>query len=89
MVDSAAIIAETASTLNDYWQTQKMPAPQADAAACGYAEEKLLSRFQGRLMVTPKDIDTLIEQDGRIIAAAIAMAVHPAANKGNYRNFID
>ena len=89
VVDSAAIIAETASTLNDYWQTQKMPAPQADAAACGYAEEKLLSRFQGRLMVTPKDIDTLIEQDGRIIAAAIAMAVHPAANKGNYRNFID
>ncbi len=89
VVDSAAIIAETAGMLDDYWNGKHTAKPlTADAAACRYAEAKLLKRFQGKLMVTPKDIDELIARDAEIIAAAIAIAVHPAADKSNYRRFL-
>ena len=89
MVDSAAIITETANALEAYrlrHQPQRQVYP--DIAACRFAEEQLLNRFRGRLMVTPKDIDELIEKDAEIIAAAIAIAVHPAATKDNYLNFL-
>lgn len=39
---------------------------------------EVLQPFAGDLMVTPKEIDELIENTGKIIAAGLAMALHPA-----------
>jgi len=89
VVDTSAIIAETFSILGNYWKGKAMLSPpQLDADSCTYAEKQLLERFRGRLMVTPKDIDALIARDSEIISAAIAIAVHPAATKENYHDFI-
>lgn len=63
-------------------------ASHLDAQACRFAEEQRLERFHGQLMLTPKDIDQLIEQDAEIISAAIAMTAHPAAGRANYHDFI-
>lgn len=89
VVDTAAIIAETLTSLGQYWQGRAMIVPpQLDDAAYSYAEKQLLERFRGRLVVTPKDIDELIARDAEIIAAAIAMMAHPAAGKDNYHDFL-
>ncbi|NLF79888.1 MAG: GPR endopeptidase [Clostridia bacterium] len=89
VVDTAAIIAETLTSLGQYWRGRAMIVPpQLDDAAYSYAEKQLLERFRGRLVVTPKDIDDLIARDAEIIAAAIAMMAHPAATKDNYHNFL-
>lgn len=40
--------------------------------------EEVLEPYGGRLMVTPKDIDTLIEDVARLIAGGINAAMHPA-----------
>lgn len=39
--------------------------------------DQLLEPFGGRLMVTPKEVDTLIQTTARIIAGGIASALHP------------
>jgi len=89
VVDTSAIIAETLNILENYWKGKAMIAPPPlDAESCTFAEKQLLERFRGRLMVTPKDIDALIATDSEIISAAIAIAVHPAASKENYHDFI-
>ncbi len=88
VVDTSSIIAETLSSLDSYWQGQQKLSAKLDEKACRYAEEQLLERFQGKLMVTPKDIDDLIAKDAEILSAAIAMVAHPAADKDNYHDFI-
>lgn len=40
--------------------------------------EEVLKPYGGRLMVTPKDIDTLVEDVARLIAGGINAALHPA-----------
>jgi spore protease len=40
--------------------------------------EEVLEPYGGRLMVTPKDIDTLVEDVARLIAGGINAAMHPA-----------
>lgn len=40
--------------------------------------EEVLEPYGGRLMVTPKDIDTMIEDVARLIAGGINAAMHPA-----------
>ncbi|MEW6572708.1 MAG: GPR endopeptidase [Bacillota bacterium] len=39
--------------------------------------DELLEPFGGRLMVTPKEVDSLIQTTARIIAGGIASALHP------------
>ena len=89
VVDTASIIAETLKSLDAYQgRGNADSSAEIDAAACQFIEQQLLERFRGQLMVTPKDIDELIASDAEIISAAIAMALHPAANKNNYHDFI-
>ena len=89
VVDTASIICETVKSLDDYWQGKAQLFPtKIDEGACRFAEKQLLERFRGQLMVTPKDIDELIAADAEIIAAAIAIAVHPGADTNNYLDFI-
>jgi len=40
--------------------------------------EEVLEPYGGKLMVTPKDIDTMIEDVARLIAGGINAAMHPA-----------
>ncbi len=39
---------------------------------------EVLEPYGGRLMVTPKEIDTLVEDMARLLAGAINAALHPA-----------
>ncbi|MDR3288374.1 MAG: GPR endopeptidase [Peptococcaceae bacterium] len=45
---------------------------------------EVLSPFNGSLMVTPKEIDTLIDSTARIIAGGLGMSLHPEINEKNY-----
>ncbi|ACX51298.1 spore protease [Ammonifex degensii KC4] len=42
--------------------------------------DQLLAPFGGRLMVTPKEIDTLVQNTARILAGGLAVALHPGMN---------
>ncbi len=88
VVDTAAIINETIGTLRSFWQEKGVAVPLLDDESCEYSERKLLEMFHGRLLVTPQDIDDLIRRDAMLLAATIAMAVHPGANRNNFHDFI-
>ena len=89
VVDTASIISETVKSLDRYWEGKAQLFPtKIDEGACQFAEKQLLERFRGRLMGTPKDIDELIADDAEIIASAIAITIHPGADKNNYHDFI-
>ncbi|MDO4732335.1 MAG: GPR endopeptidase [Bacillota bacterium] len=88
VVDTAAIIEGTLHSLGKFWQERGQFLPALSDEACHFAEQELLQAFGGRLMVTPKDIDQLIADAAEILAAAIAIAVHPAAGMDNFHDFI-
>ena len=50
--------------------------------------QKALSPFQNNLMVTPKEIDDLIEQTAKIIANSINMSVHPGISASNFETYL-
>lgn len=89
IVNGAAIISETLAALAENWsQRSLILPPELDDQAREYAEKRLLSVFKGQLMVTPKDIDELIENQAEIIAAACAIYAHPGCSADNYHNFL-
>jgi spore protease len=89
VVDTATIIGEAQSALAAYWRQRNIIIPDGDEdGASAYTESAMLNAFDGRLMVTPKDIDSLIADMAEIIAAAIAIMAHPSANGENYHNYI-
>mgnify|MGYP000850979595 FL=1 len=84
VVNAKTIIRETLNTLStlinsDASGNQKLGEEIA---------KKLLAAFEGELIVTPKEIDHLLPLSAKIIAAAIALAVHPGANKENYNLYM-
>ncbi len=88
VVSALSIIRETAVSLSGYWHSLGQCMPDATTEAVTFAEHSLLEAFSGPLMVTPKDIDELIDNVAELLAAAIAIAVHPAATGQNYHDFI-
>ncbi len=50
--------------------------------------EEVLKPYGGRLMVTPKDIDTLVEDVSRLIAGGINAAVHPAVESNEAGKYL-
>ncbi|MDA8228874.1 MAG: GPR endopeptidase [Desulfitobacterium hafniense] len=50
--------------------------------------DEVLSPYSGNLMVTPKEIDTLIESTARIIAGALSISIHPGINSEDYEMYI-
>lgn len=89
VVDTAAIISGALSALKEYWRrTAQILPPDLDDKAREYTEKRLLDVFHGRLMVTPREIDELIERMARVLSAALALALHPACNEENYQKFI-
>lgn len=89
VVDTAAIISGALNALREYWsrRAQILP-PDLDDGAREYTEQRLLATFRGRLMVTPREIDDLIERMSQVLAAAIAIAVHPDCDETNYNDYI-
>jgi len=49
---------------------------------------KALSPFKESLMVTPKEIDDLIERSSKIIANALNRSVHPGISADNYETYL-
>ncbi|MBQ6537022.1 MAG: GPR endopeptidase [Firmicutes bacterium] len=89
VVDAAAIIGGTLAALKEHWARRAtiLP-PDLDDEAREYTEQRLLEDFHGPLSVTPREIDDLIESMSRLLAAAIALAVHPDCDETNYGRFI-
>lgn len=50
--------------------------------------EKALSPYHNNLMVTPKEIDSLIQTTARIIAGALGMSLHPGISAEEYQMYI-
>lgn len=47
-----------------------------------------LSPYSNNLMVTPKEIDTLIKSSARIIAGALGIALHPGITREEYQTYL-
>lgn len=47
-----------------------------------------LSPYSGNLMVTPKEIDTLIQTTARIIAGALGICLHPGISREEYQMYL-
>jgi len=50
--------------------------------------DKTLAPFNGNLMVTPKEIDTLIQTTSRIIAGALGISLHPGIDREDYELYL-
>lgn len=89
VVDSAAIIGGALTALKEYWsRTAQVLPPDLDDAARQYTENRLLDAFHGTLMVTPREIDDLIERMALTLAAALALTLHPDCDENNFHRFI-
>lgn len=47
-----------------------------------------LSPYSGNLMVTPKEVDTLIQASARIIAGALGICLHPGITREEYQMYL-
>ena len=50
--------------------------------------DDVLSPFQGNLMVTPKEIDSLIQTSAKIIAGALAISLHPGIDRDEFERYL-
>ena len=50
--------------------------------------EKTLAPYNGNLMVTPKEIDTLIQTTARIIAGGLGISLHPGVDREDYELYL-
>ncbi|MPN05548.1 Germination protease [bioreactor metagenome] len=89
VVNTSIIIYETLNSLLEYWREKgytKIPAINKETV-CDISK-RMLSAFEGNMVVTPKEIDQLVMDISRIIAAGIAQAAHPGVNEENYHLYI-
>ncbi len=49
----------------------------------------VLKPFEGNLMVTPKEIDDLIQSTSKIVAGGISMALHPSISTEEYNLYLN
>jgi len=49
---------------------------------------KALSPFKDTLMVTPKEVDNLIDRSSKIIASALNMSIHPGISIDNHETYL-
>lgn len=50
--------------------------------------EKALSPFKDSLMVTPKEVDDLIDRSSRIIASSLNLCIHPGISADNFETYL-
>lgn len=51
--------------------------------------QEVLAPFAGNLMVTPKEIDTLIQNTAKVVAGGISMALHPSITAEDYTLYLN
>ncbi|MBE0466123.1 MAG: GPR endopeptidase [Candidatus Desulforudis sp.] len=80
----AALIARDAivKLYEAYGRTPPQPAEMESII------QQLLEPFGGQLMVTPKEIDDLINNCSRIIAGSVSAAVHPGIDPNHYADYL-
>lgn len=89
VVNSVVIIYEALTQMLENVREQGFTAlPALDQSLLERVSAKVLSTFDGNLIVTPKDIDQLLSDAAEIIAGAIAQAVHPGVTKENYQDYL-
>lgn len=81
VVTPAAVIAQDA--IEKYIQNTSGWAGDTSAAI-----KQVLEPFGGNLTVTPKEIDTLIEDVAHIISGSISMALHPGIDPDDYAYYL-
>lgn len=62
-----------------------MPLPEGQKQAL---VEKLLSPFMGDLIVTPKDVDVMVEDMAKTLAAGLNAALHPSLDLSNVLQYL-
>lgn len=91
VVNAAVIVHETLSKLQDTLGSNINSAVLAKYINPDLSQEliqQLFEKFEGNLVVTPKEVDELITNVAEIIAAGVAQAVHPGATRDNYHQYL-
>lgn len=91
VVHASVIINEAMARLHDVWSQDMMSATCAQKINPNISQEiseKIFESFEGNLVVTPKEIDDLILNVGKIISAGITQALHPGINQDNYHRYL-
>lgn len=93
VVHSAVIINETLQILKKNWQTNNvLPADEIEEILTPQSTQsiahELLIPFAGNLVVTPKDIDEMIDQMARLLATILTCMLHPNVNLENCHDYL-
>jgi len=91
VVHASVIINEALAKLNELWSNNMLMATCAQNINPDLTQQlsgTMFQAFEGNLVVTPKEIDDLILNVGKIIAAGITQAAHPGINKENYHRYM-
>ncbi|MDD4335570.1 MAG: GPR endopeptidase [Desulfotomaculaceae bacterium] len=92
-VVNAAIIAQvTLEHFLEKLKTNPMLNQIQQSVMPDYAQgiiNDILSPFGGNLMVTPKEVDSLILDTSKIVAGGISMALHPAISTEEYSMYLN
>lgn len=91
VVHASVIVHEALSNLNEKWSGNVMTATYAQKITPDLSRElsqSIFQPFEGNLVVTPKEIDDLILNVSKIIAAGISQGMHPGINRGNYQQYL-
>lgn len=92
-VVNAAIIAQiTIERFLEKLQTNPMLNKVQQSVMPDYTQgviNDILSPFGGNLMVTPKEVDSLILDTSKIVAGGISMALHPAISAEEYSMYLN
>ena len=91
VVHASIIVNEALAKLNELWSSNIMTATYAQKITPDLSHElssTMFQPFEGNLVVTPKEIDDLILNVGKTIAAGISQAVHTGINRENYHRYL-
>jgi spore protease len=91
VVHASVIVNEALAKLNEIWSGNMMTATYAQKISPDLSKElsgAMFQPFEGNLVVTPKEIDDLILNVGKTIAAGISQAAHPGINRDNYHRYL-
>ncbi|MGI5891773.1 MAG: GPR endopeptidase, partial [Bacillota bacterium] len=90
VVNTMVIIYEALTGLLELWKKQGYTnVPPIEQKTLETISGQMLDIFGGTLIVTPKEIDKLIKDVSKIIAAAIAQVAHKKVNKNNYHLYMN
>ncbi|MDD2498791.1 MAG: GPR endopeptidase [Desulfitobacteriaceae bacterium] len=91
VVYASTIVNEALAKLNDIWSANMMTANCAQNIKPELSKEinsELFAAFEGNLVVTPKEVDDIIINVSKVIAAGVTQALHGGINQDNYHLYL-